>query len=111
MQVGRQGTIGHKQARETLAQMSEWMLNRGFLFPRNAAPAAKAYSAGQLRLTWLDAGESVMLSLFSNSFATLINELLLLQMTGLSSTNIEGCDEDSCCKRCIANSGNATVVK
>ena len=61
MQVGRQGTIGHKQARETLAQMSEWMLNRGFLFPRNAAPAAKAYSAGQLRLTWLDAGWNLML--------------------------------------------------
>ena len=62
--------MGHRQARETLAQMSEWMLNRGFLFPRNAAPAAKAYSAGQLRLTWLDAGDNLMLFLSSNSFAT-----------------------------------------
>ncbi|KAL3131728.1 DnaJ subfamily C member 16 [Trebouxia sp. C0009 RCD-2024] len=54
--VGQQGRKDHKQARETLAEMSEWMLARGFLFPRSAAPAAKAYSAGQLRLTWLDAG-------------------------------------------------------
>ena len=56
LQVGRLGTTDHRQARETLAQMSEWMLNRGLLFSRSAAPAAKAYSAGQLRLTWIDAG-------------------------------------------------------
>lgn len=56
LQIGRQGSTGHRQARETLAQLSEWMLNRGLLFPRSAAPAAKAYSASQLRLTWLDAG-------------------------------------------------------
>ena len=57
-QIGRQGTTDLRQARETLAQMSEWMLNRGLLFPRSAAPAAKAYSAGQMRLTWLDAGQN-----------------------------------------------------
>ena len=59
--------------------MSEWMLNRGLLFPRNAAPAAKAYSAGQLRLTWLDAGEKLMLFLSNSNLATFLNESLLLQ--------------------------------
>ncbi|KAL0042325.1 hypothetical protein WJX77_009183 [Trebouxia sp. C0004] len=53
--IGRQGQHSLRQGRETLAQFSEWMLNRGFLFPRSALPAAKSYSAGQLRLTWLDA--------------------------------------------------------
>ena len=56
LQVGRQGRSSLRHGRETLAQLSEWMLNRGFLFPRGALPAAKSYSAGQLRLTWLDAG-------------------------------------------------------
>lgn len=54
--IGRQGQHSLRLGRETLAQLSEWMLNRGFLFPRSALPAAKSYSAGQLRLTWLDAG-------------------------------------------------------
>ena len=54
--MGRQGRGSLRQGRATLAQLSEWMLNRGNLFPKSAAPAAKLYSAGQLRLTWLDAG-------------------------------------------------------
>ena len=58
MQIGKQSTGSHRQGRETLAQFSEWMINRGFLFPRAALPAAKAYTAGQLRLTWLDAGST-----------------------------------------------------
>ncbi|DBA85275.1 TPA: DnaJ subfamily C member 16 [Trebouxia sp. C0005] len=53
--IGRPGQHSLRQGRTTLAQFSEWMLNRGFLFPRSALPAAKSYSAGQLRLTWLDA--------------------------------------------------------
>ena len=61
MQIGRQGQHSLRQGRETLAQFSEWMLNRGFLFPRSALPAAKSYSAGQLRLTWLDAGPAAFI--------------------------------------------------
>ncbi len=64
MQTGRQGQHSLRQGRETLAQFSEWMLNRGFLFPRSALPAAKSYSAGQLRLTWLDAGPAASIQTF-----------------------------------------------
>ena len=64
LQIGRVGLDAHKQGRQTLAKLSEWMLNRGFLFPRAATAAAKAYSAGQLRLTWLDAG---LLTLYCGS--------------------------------------------
>ena len=74
MQLGHQGRAGHRQARETLAQMSKWMLNRGLLFPRSAAPAAKAYSAGQLRMTWLDAGQHPQRQIVRPSAAVLLPE-------------------------------------
>ena len=64
MQIGRQGQHSLRLGRETLAQLSEWILNRGFLFPRSALPAAKSYSAGQLRLTWLDAGPAASIQSF-----------------------------------------------
>ena len=74
LQIGRVGSGTHKRGRETLAKLSEWMLNRGFLFPRAASAAAKAYSAGQLRLTWLDAG---LLALEThNSDSDLVNDHL-----------------------------------
>ncbi len=90
VQIGRQGQHSLRQGRETLAQFSEWMLNRGFLFPRSALPAAKSYAAGQLRLTWLDAGPASSIQTFLQScgdpFADVVCLLMLLEPSSNNSS-------------------------
>ncbi len=90
VQIGRQGQHSLRQGRETLAQFSEWMLNRGFLFPRSALPAAKSYAAGQLRLTWLDAGPASSIQTFlqacGDPFADVVCLLMLLEPSSNNSS-------------------------
>ncbi len=87
MQIGRQGQHSLRQGRETLAQFSEWMLNRGFLFPRSALSAAKSYSAGQLRLTWLDAGLPASIQTFLQLCGDPFADVACLPMLLESSSN------------------------
>ena len=54
--MGRPGSASLDQARATLASVAHTLQDKQGL--QGHAKASKAYLAGQLRLTWTDAGES-----------------------------------------------------